>query len=191
MKIKKIGAICAKEKTFELLTKTGEDAGQWLGDGEAFYRIDGLPELTSENIPFLFDISVDKAADMQIEHNGFPDSLDVAYYAEEQELVPAGQTITDVAGRVLMPMSTGSGLCYLVQVKYLNVLDEEVSFGLRRKPNGAPYIAARTGMFVIAIFRPYYDTENNLASWLSTIAQQMKNTKLTDAVEMEVKKDGD
>lgn len=191
MKIKKIGAICAKEKTFELLTKTGEDAGQWLGDGEAFYRIDGLPELTSENIPFLFDISVDKAADMQIEHNAFPDSLDVAYYAEERELVPAGQTITDVAGRVLMPMSTGNGLCYLVQGKYLNVLDEEVGYFLRRKPSGTPYIAARAGMFVIAIFRPYFDTENNLASWLSTIAQQMKNTKLTDAVAMEVKKDGD
>lgn len=189
MKIKKIGAICAKEKTFELLTKTGEDAGQWLGDGEAFYRIDGLPELTPENIPFLFDISADKAADMLIEHNGFPDSIDIEYYSEERELVPDGQTVTDAAGRVLMPMSTGNGLCYLVQAKYLNVLDEEVSYFLRRKPSGTPYIAARAGMFVIAIFRPYFDNQNNLASWLSTIAQQMKNTKLTDAVELEVNRD--
>lgn len=163
-----------------------EDAGQWLGDGAAFYRMDGMPTLTVSNIPYLFDISADKAADMTIEEQDFPEDIDISGITmAERDVTKADQLITDAAGRILSPMSTDNGLCYLLRSKYIDVLDEEVTFSLRRKLGSEiPYIVAKDGMFVIAMFMPYWDAENTLAGWMSTIAQKFKNTKLTDAVAM-------
>ena len=55
MKIKSIAQICKKSKTVFLL-EDYENGNQWIGDGQAFYPVTGLPQLDEESIFTIFDI---------------------------------------------------------------------------------------------------------------------------------------
>lgn len=192
MKIKKIGSLCAKNKHFALMH--GENGEQWLGTGSAQYKLEGLPQLTAATLPPLFDISSDKAADIRWNETGFPEAYDVSdYVSGERELVPDNISIIDDAGRILIPLHTGDGRCYLLQKKFIDVIDDdEPQYFLRRnEQSGQPYIVARSGMFIVALIMPFVDKENNLASALNVTAAQMKNTRLHDAVMEEENIDGD
>jgi hypothetical protein len=58
MKIKKLVSICKLNKTAIIYErKTGEVIQQYIGDGNAFYPIYGLPRLTKESLLTIFDIA--------------------------------------------------------------------------------------------------------------------------------------
>lgn len=89
MKISKIAAICKKQK--RIVHMCGDDlkGAQYLGTGQALYRIDDMPELSQESILALFDAPEDKRADWMYHPSAM--GVDLRdYFPEEGSVDPVG-----------------------------------------------------------------------------------------------------
>ena len=79
MKLKKVVALCNKEKQyilFDKLDSTGKIT-QWLGDGYAIYPLIGLPILDEETLCAVFDISEKQRENIVVRRSEMPEAVNV------------------------------------------------------------------------------------------------------------------
>ena len=170
MKIKAVGALCAKVKQIVLLDDGGE---LWISDGTASYRLpDSLKAIGESAVTAIFDIPPEKAADYYIRRK------DMAELWETEDTDPSGdaELSFDLDCRICyngtdyLPMSTSDGKTYLIRTRYVKPLEdaEQIRFTLRHtnQGEGRPYIAAKDGMFLTAIIMPE-DSGKEKGTWIS------------------------
>lgn len=154
MKIKAVGAICGKVKQIVI---HDQGSRQWIGDGMAAYALpDNFQEINESSACMLFDIETDKAADYDIRSqalSGFnvaddDDSEEYLDYDTDRRLI--------VDGKDLLPVSMPQRKTYFIQTRYLKPLKdaEQLQLFLRDAATESPYIVAKDGMFVVAVFVP-------------------------------------
>lgn len=87
MKLKAIAAAFKRNKLLKLYT--AENGEQWIGNGNAIYKMTDMPELTITAILKIFDIPEDKQADWKYDSEEMPLTLQELCYrrfSNEQEL---------------------------------------------------------------------------------------------------------
>lgn len=169
MKIGTIEKLCKSAKRI-LIVNDKERGIQWISDGYCMYPLLKLPRLTAENIFAIFDIPEDKQGKIYFdEREDFPIALDTYDSCDGESVIsPEGNAIL-AGGRVLVPFKCAEGVM-LIENKYLNVFDDDVTYYVRPLFSGRPYIVAKEGMFVSGIILPY-EADYKLAEWLCEIGE--------------------
>ena len=154
MQIKAIAALCKKRKVIYIATE--KDGQQYIGDGAALYKINGLPALNADEVMTLFDLKAKEREKMEvIERDGVP--LDISDYdPDETELDDTYFTFC-CGERVLLPLSDANELL-LVEHKYLKPISDKTEYRryfLRKDEGGNSYVVVKAGMIAQAAILPF------------------------------------
>ncbi len=158
MKLKKIAALCQKEKRYILYDKPTESGGtaQWLGDGCAAYLLEGLPYLTEESLCRMFDITGKRRKKTLIYQK--PALEEICWEDTDPGEAEAQDTEPSVfyEGRELLPLMTRDGILF-IDKKYLSPFDGEEDFVelyQRKNTSGQAYIAVKSGLLIRGVIFP-------------------------------------
>lgn len=178
MKLKKVVALCNKAKCFVLFDKidsTGEIT-QWLGDGSAFYPLNGLPILDKETLFAVFDIPEKQQGEISVIRKEMPDALNVDDTDPTERAAQEGEISLLWYGSELQPLSTSKGITF-IQRKYLDPLDDVmgmIRLFERVTADGQPYIVAKAGLLLAAVIMPYTAAKEPFVTQLETMARESR-----------------
>lgn len=161
------------KKTTHPRIATDNKGGQWIGDGNAYYNVDGLPELNKDNLLPVIGIDIDtKSKYTVIEENLPSEEIILRDGAEGDGCVEL--TDLNICGRTVM---RGVGLnapkCAFINDAYLKPFskDDEISFVTREADNSVGYIIiVKRGLFTVAAIAPMYFSQGAY----ETYAEQLK-----------------
>ena len=182
MKIKAVAALCSKVKQIMLYHEAGR---QWAGDGMSAYLLpEAMGTLSTGALTAIFDIPTEKAADMLIRDTHMPTVYDTEDEGEEEEELrfDLASSIT-YNGTEFLPLMTQDGRIYFIKIKYLRPITdcEGLRMSLRRTDGGRPYIAAKDGMFLVAIIMPLLP-KDYMREWLCDLHQGAEKTESREKV---------
>lgn len=156
MKIKKLASILNANKQAAIFeTWAGEEVRQYITDHRAIYPVYGLPRLSKENLLTIFDVAPEDHNKWKVTEIEHPAKIWVEDIPEsgEDEAVKHFYSPISVLGMELQPVLTKIGVVFF-QRKYLDpVKDAEggITFYVRYKADGDPYIVVKAGLFVQAL----------------------------------------
>lgn len=165
MQFKKIISLCKKAKKIIMVDSV---AGQWIGDGQAYFCLAGFPEMSPEEIVKIFDIQKeeqskfaildrdDNTARLNFQDNG----------VAEYDVTVSQHPFVCANGEYIPAMIDGQ--MYLIDAKYTAVLSGCTLFA-RRSPDGGIYIAARHGIFLEALIFPSADPSFAFEKWIDAM----------------------
>ncbi|MCM1439675.1 MAG: hypothetical protein NC131_10840 [Roseburia sp.] len=188
MKLKKVVSLCLQQGQVNLLNQVDKDGvvTQWMGDGGAFYPLNGVPFLDEGTLCTVFDVPEKKQEKILIQCMDFPAGLDVADYTAGDRGVETLGVSIGYGGTTLLPMKimgAGAGIVY-IQKKYLAPLEDTadvLQFCVRTDTTGRRYVAVHAGLLIAAIIFPYDLLNEDFVATMSSIVD------LTDR-ELEAKK---
>ncbi len=178
MKLKKVVALCNKEKHFVLFDKmdsTGEIT-QWMGDGYAIYPLNGLPILDEETLCAVFDISEKQRENTIVRRSNMPEAINADDTDPEERVLSDDDFSIIYGGKELQPLKTRSGITF-IQRKYLAPLEDAldmIQLYERVTPDGQSYIAAKAGLLIAAVIFPYKVTTEKFVTRLEEIARDCR-----------------
>lgn len=181
MKLKKVGALCAKTGAFCLfdeMEEGGELIRQWLGDGRSTYPLSGLPVLDESNLCAMFDISDKKRKKCFLARKPMPESLDVEDYAKGERVLYDEWPTVEHNGYVVKPLSAGDSIVF-VQTAYLSPLEDMADylrFYERVDDTGQAYIVAKNGMEIAAVIMPVDTIKLGFVEKLEALAYMCRVT---------------
>ena len=191
MKIKKIESICKSDKSIVIL-KNGAD--QWLGDGEAMYKLDNMPPLDESTILTLFDVAEKEREKYFIRGSEssidlFPLGYNFSDADETEQIIERTPITVSFAGHTAIPFMSDIGALY-IESRYLapfHKLENGYELYVRFTEIGSPYIAVKTGLLIIAIIIPcntffsqkYADALNGLLTY-TLISKQYEGVMFGD-----------
>ncbi len=177
MKIKKIEALLKKSKRIQLVVVEGN---RWIGNGQALYLINDLPQMTKKEILSLYDVPEEKHNEYifevleEIPGISFKD-------IEKQEL---GLTYCNYsicfAGKLYQALSELNNGVHFIKAEYLKPFtdkNENYSIYQRFSPNGDTYFAIKKGLLLVGIVKEHYFYGNDFVKWVNDLAKQTKNNK--------------
>lgn len=153
MKINKIAKICKKNKS--LILSTEENGSQWIGNGAAYYRVEGMPEIDTGNVFAMFELDEDKVCEKwYISEEQMPGMFDLSM-AETGDRVQEALMIFEWDDVRTIALQTDAEEVLMVNDLYfVPVAEEMTEMIVRHTQSGAPYIIVRRGFFNIAIVMP-------------------------------------
>lgn len=178
MKLKKVSAICKREKRYYLFDRTTESGGgeQWVGDGCAVYLLDGLPHLNEDNLCRMFDISEGQRDNIIIKQTKAPDSIcweDTNMDESEAKDMEPGLIYE---GRELLPLMTREGIIF-IDKKYLSPFNGEgeyIRLYRRRTSEGQAYIAVKAGLMIRGVIFPVDVVSDKLVNCLGDMLRECR-----------------
>lgn len=179
MKIKTLAALCRKNKAFCLYdsqTESGEDGGQWLGDGRAAYPIAGLPYLEEESIYTLFDITDKQQSKILFRHEPLPGGINFEDVDPAEQPLEREKLSLAVDGKILEPLQTRRGVVF-IDAAYLSPLADAadmLELYERRTEAGGTYIAAKLGLLLVGIIFPYDLIREEFVEKVETLLRQCR-----------------
>lgn len=175
MKLKKVVSICRKSKIFCLYDQQQSDGvSQWIGDSSAMYPITRLPYMDEENIYSMFDISAKQQEKIIFRHKHTPEGINLDDTDPTERRLDDESLSVVYDGSVLKPLSTRNGISF-IQSQYLSPLEDVMDILQlyeRETPNGAPYIVAKVGFFLVAVIMPYNVINKQFVLQLATLANR-------------------
>ena len=153
MKIKKVESICKSDKRIFLYEGNGV---QWIGNGQAAYPLHNMPVLNESTIFTLFDVAEKDREKYQLRTEPLPEALDFNDSAETEALIDRIPITLSTQGLNVVPATGSSGIIF-VETRYLAPFaKQEPGFELyeRLTKSGKPYIAVKSGLFLIGIICP-------------------------------------
>ncbi len=162
------------KKTTHPVIAVDSMGGQWLGDGNAFYNVDGLPKLNEDNLLPLIGIDIDTKSKYTVATTTLPLSeIILRENAEGDGCVEL--TDLNICGRTVMRgVGQNAPKCAFINDAYLKPFskDDEISFVTREADNTAGYIIiVKRGLFTIAAIAPMIFSQGAY----ETYAKQLKN----------------
>ena len=176
MKIKKVVALCLTTKRVCLFNHVDEDGviTQWLGDGSAFYPLNGVPFLEEETFCTVFDVPEEK---LMIRCGDMPEGVSVEDFTDEDQMVqPMGMSIY-YGGSEVSTLRAKSGGITFIKRKYLAPLDdmtEVLQFYERVDSSGRRYIVVLSGLLIAAIIYPFDIVCDDLLEKLEALLRRTK-----------------
>lgn len=156
MKLKAIERLCKAEKRIRLLSAPGEL--QWMGDGCAFYLLEGLPLLDEDAVFTIFDVPEPKRGKYSFFHDreliGGICWRDVDPKGERP--MDAFSMTMNMGGVTLRLLRSSDGRLVFINNKYISPFDDgEVELFLRTSAKGQPYVAVKRGMILCGVISPF------------------------------------
>lgn len=186
VKLKKIISLCKKTNRVIIFQewKTGEEMRmlnrQFISDGRAVYRVDGLPPLNKEAVLRIFDVEETKWDDW--------------HCSVVEELQNSGLNLEDhdptemendtffcpmiINGKTLRIFGLPDGTAICVDEDLFSPLDDTDyrHYFVRRTAGGSTYLAVKNGMELGAIILPYEGVTDARADEMKDLAYRMRET---------------
>lgn len=210
MKLAKVAKLCKRYNHVEILneqviTPAGVDnwtqeevekglvqlAGtQWIGDGDAFYKMSGMPQIiTAAQWLRQYDVPERKRDQYFFAQNKLKTWMNWDDYAAGEQTADIRGTTIGCDGLVPQGVYAADGPeVQLVDTAYLEPLDDlmRAEIVIRRDETGKAYIGVRQEMELVAVIRPIVfgatagciNTETELELLLSAISQQISASRL-------------
>jgi hypothetical protein len=165
MKLKKVASVCGRAKRiiiYNKVTEEGELREQWIGDGAAAYKLEGLPELDTNTAMTVFDVPPDKREKWYAESTETPDSMSFSDVDDSDEIVSDRKLTVIHNGHELLPCITKSGLT-LIKTEYLQPLSDvfnSMELYVRTNCDGERAVVAKTGMYIQAVIMRFTVTKS-------------------------------
>lgn len=180
MKLKKVVSICNKSKVFRLFDKVGEsgEIEQWLGDGSAIYRLNGLPILDEDSLCAVFDISEKQLKTTLVWQSAMPGEINAGDTDPAERQIKDDDFFIIYGGTEMQPLKTRNGIIF-IQRKYLSPLEdvaEMVRLYERSTPEGQTYIVAKVGLLIAALIFPYNAVKEKFVNLLEEITRECRRT---------------
>ncbi|MBE6693398.1 MAG: hypothetical protein E7589_01350 [Ruminococcaceae bacterium] len=178
MKFKAIERLVKAEGYIALLDERveGEEsvtvARQWMGDGRAFYPLDGLPMLTEEGVLVMFDIDAKKREKIVFHHEAqLPESVCFADLSDEDVLLEPYDIKITVNGAELLLLKDEADKLICIQRKYLTPFEKlkELELYRRRDANGVEYVAVKIGCILRGIVYVYAPADDKFVETVGAI----------------------
>lgn len=172
MKISKIAALCKKTKSIVHVHGEEFEGTQWIGTGNALYRVDGMPEFSQESLLALFDVPEDKRSEWM--YRAAAPGVDLRDYVPEDESIePVGFPVQYHGGTLQMYSPLRSmGAAYLNTVYLAPLLDEAGKLTMFWRGTGSGQcFAIKSGLFLRAILFPSPVASHSLADGLRSMAE--------------------
>lgn len=170
MKFKKIEQIL-KQRNIIYVIK--EKDRQWIGNGEAFYQVNGLPDLTMQTVMTIMDVPENSRGSWIYEEVEKTDSYSLQDVVNNESLVDRYQ-IGVVHHREYVALRTSIGLQYIANQYLAPLQDEKNGNELYERVghNGNMYIAVKSGLLLRAIIMPNNKILENTIELLQNMAEQ-------------------
>lgn len=166
MKIRKVIDLCKKAGQL-YITKT--DDAQWIGDGQAIYPVYDLPELTTEDICNIYEITEEQRDKMIMNEKSVKElpGINLSPLGSDEEAAEVIRIGITFGGSALVVLKTSSGISFIKR-KYLVPFKEEVQFWRRTGAQGE-YFVLTAGMFIKGIIIPETLSRADIAAELKEI----------------------
>lgn len=172
MKISKIAALCKKTKSIVHVHCEEFEGTQWIGTGNALYRVDGMPEFSQESLLALFDVPEDKRSEWM--YRAAAPGADLRDYVPEDESVdPVGFPVQYHGGTMQMYSPLRSMEAAYLNTAYLAPLIDEAGKLMMfwRGEGSRQCFAIKSGLFLRAILFPSPVASHSLADGLRSMAE--------------------
>lgn len=163
MKLKKIAALCKKEKRATIYQQWEHQDGigrtmvkQFISNGYAVYAAHGLPPLEKESLLRIFDIEEDKFDQWTVSTQDLPESVSLSDCEKTETEITGGFPSVFERGSGAVIRYCGSGIIF-IREDLLGPLDGEVDlqFFIRDSGSGGmQYLAVKSGLFLLAVVSP-------------------------------------
>ena len=155
MKLKTIATLFAKNKHLMLINDN--DGQQWVSNGFAIYKLQGLPKMSTDNVLRIFDIPPEKQPQWLCSESDEFENLSLAdSYDGDLEVDQHPLKVEWYDGDKFWNFYH-EGRIYAINEKYIKPLMDEaggITFWKRETKSGAFCLAVRNGFMVIAIIMP-------------------------------------
>ena len=191
MKLNKVIALCKKTKMVVVYNWRGNDGEikeQWIGDGAACYRADGLPILDELGVAAIFDIPAKDADKWKILVRELPPAYDFTCDGEKngETIFEEDPIFLNYGGVMLKPLRNPGSAPLFIDVRYLTpFIDEMEHLYLYRRTaeNGQDYAAVKVGMFLAGIIAPRKIESEPFVDCVKTLASELEKTLAAENAE--------
>ena len=178
MKLNNVASICARVKCAHIGHVVDRDGvlTQFVGDGGAMYRIDGLPALDKDTLLTIFSVLPKKKEEWQVYEGGLPVGINAKDADPTERALEPGRIRIVHGGRLLVPLFGGGGVVFMDSA-YLKPIKDDAGVQqlfLRRSEFGEPYIVVKTGFLLQAIIRPEDVINKAFVDAVSALAYQCR-----------------
>lgn len=151
MKLSAVERCCKAAKVCCLFIDAGE---KFIGDRNALYRVDELPEMDDSAIKMMWSITGKKADEFQVLiSDSLPEPYSFGPLTDEDECLT--RIAATVCGRTYFRSESGELIA--VQDKYVRPFaddGDEITYIGRKTADGERYVCAMRGWFVQAVINP-------------------------------------
>lgn len=157
MRLNKIKTLCTRTATlriFDEISAEGELRSQWICNGEAMWRLTGLPTIGTENIPALLGLSAKQVEQTRISSGDFPTAYDPGDYDSGDIVMQPAQISIKENGRENLILRGGHFVLTADAALLAPAWTEDTQILLRLDTNGKPYLVLMDGFFLSAIIMP-------------------------------------
>lgn len=176
MKLNKIKRLVKAEGRCILYTEhtpEGVYRRQWIGTGSSLYLLEGMPQLTTENMPTLLGLEGAALEKVKISADALPEDIYTGDYIAEEAALLALPYVVSVGGRALELFRTGFQVWALDAEELAPAYGKNPKVSLRWREDGTPYFAVVDGLFLKGILLKEHGSamdkvsEDGLALWLN------------------------
>lgn len=152
MKISKIAKLCKENKS---IYTTVTDNGLWIGNGYCSYLLPEFTYLEQNGVALAFGIA-EKEKEKFYFHKANMDGVCTEDFDESETVCEKMDFSFSTANVTVQAYKTQEGVLFLRADMLAPLRDEieNVEIYLRHTASGAPYFAAKIGMYLYAIFFP-------------------------------------
>lgn len=155
MKIKAIAAICRKTKTANIYKDRA--GNQYIGNHEALYLVNDLPELDETSLLTIFDVPGKDREDWDVTCQELPEALDFADNTREEQLLQPWDLKVEITGGMkMLPVTSSQGLVFF-DWEYLKPLQDARGYIMlteRYTPSCKLLVAVKVGLLLRALIWP-------------------------------------
>lgn len=153
MRLKKLGKMCADEKTLRVITLTneaGEYLGQMAGTDKAVYTLDGVPTMTAAQLANVFDWTAKRKEEIFAKEVSQIKGLNLEDNCREDEPLEPSRLGLQAWGCDILPMRAQSGMVLVDEALLAPIDDERGKVELYKRGD---WIAIKRGMVLAGLVR--------------------------------------
>lgn len=190
MKLNKIKRLCRAEGRCILFTEhtpEGVYRRQWIGTGSAAYLLEGMPPLTTENIPTLLGLEGAALEKVKISADAWPEDVLTGDFDAREKALLGLPCVVHAGGRALELFRTDFQVFALDGEELAPAYGKNPKVSLRWRTDGAPCFVVFEGLFLKGVlFREYSQaldkvSAEGLEMWLNWLGVGKQNGEERDA----------
>ena len=161
MKLKKIAALCKKEKRATIYQQWEHQDGigrtmvkQFISNGYAVYAAHGLPPLEKESLLRIFDAEENKFDQWTVSTQDLPEAVSLSDCEKTEREITGGFPSLFLNEEAVQAFGTAEGGIIFIRDELLGPLDGEtdLQFYIRDSGSGGmQYLAVKSGLFLLAV----------------------------------------
>lgn len=190
MKLKRIAALCKKEKRAIIYQKWENEFGtgrtmtqQFISNGFAVYAAHGLPPLEKETLLRIFDVAEDKFDAWHVSTMDLPESVNLSDLDYTEEKIAGTFPSIFLYGTAMQAFGTADNGVIFIRDDYLGPLDGETGLSYYvRSTEGMNYLVVKSGLFLQSVILPERFITKNFFALLKELTFRAGKQLIQDSI---------